>query len=232
MDVTTLGRGGSDTTAVALAVAIRADHCEIFTDVPGVHTADPRHRPRRAGDPGDRLRRDARARLGRGSRDASARRRDRRGVLDGDPRPIHVRQRTGDNHREAGQDGDTPEGARHRARDRRREGDDCCACPTDPGVAAAIFGPFGDAGIDIDIVLQNVEPRRHHRPELHHRRVASAQGAAACSRRWRRACRRRGITATAGIAKVTVIGSGLRGTPGIYAKIFQRARRRRTSTSR
>ncbi|MEW6572556.1 MAG: aspartate kinase [Bacillota bacterium] len=41
-DVTTLGRGGSDTTAVALAVALRADRCEIFTDVDGVYTADPR----------------------------------------------------------------------------------------------------------------------------------------------------------------------------------------------
>lgn len=41
-DVTTLGRGGSDTTAVALAAALGADRCEIFTDVPGVLTADPR----------------------------------------------------------------------------------------------------------------------------------------------------------------------------------------------
>ncbi len=41
-DVTTLGRGGSDTTAVALAAALRADRCEIFTDVEGVYTADPR----------------------------------------------------------------------------------------------------------------------------------------------------------------------------------------------
>ncbi|MBQ7677565.1 MAG: aspartate kinase [Lachnospiraceae bacterium] len=41
-DVTTLGRGGSDTTAVALAAALRADACEIFTDVEGVYTADPR----------------------------------------------------------------------------------------------------------------------------------------------------------------------------------------------
>lgn len=40
--VTTLGRGGSDTTAVALAAALQADRCEIFTDVPGVYTADPR----------------------------------------------------------------------------------------------------------------------------------------------------------------------------------------------
>lgn len=41
-DVTTLGRGGSDTTAVALAAALRADRCEIYTDVNGIYTADPR----------------------------------------------------------------------------------------------------------------------------------------------------------------------------------------------
>ena len=44
-DVTTLGRGGSDTTAVALAVALRADLCQIYTDVDGVYTADPRKVP-------------------------------------------------------------------------------------------------------------------------------------------------------------------------------------------
>ena len=41
-DITTLGRGGSDTTAVALAAALKADRCEIYTDVEGVYTADPR----------------------------------------------------------------------------------------------------------------------------------------------------------------------------------------------
>jgi aspartate kinase len=41
-EITTLGRGGSDTTAVALAIALKADTCEIFTDVEGVYTADPR----------------------------------------------------------------------------------------------------------------------------------------------------------------------------------------------
>ena len=41
-DVTTLGRGGSDTTAVAMAVALQADLCQIFTDVDGVYTCDPR----------------------------------------------------------------------------------------------------------------------------------------------------------------------------------------------
>lgn len=42
-EITTLGRGGSDTTAIALAVGLEADRCEIYTDVPGVMTADPRH---------------------------------------------------------------------------------------------------------------------------------------------------------------------------------------------
>lgn len=44
-DITTLGRGGSDTTAVALAAALNADACEIYTDVDGVYTADPRKVP-------------------------------------------------------------------------------------------------------------------------------------------------------------------------------------------
>src|SRR5690606_27496406 len=44
-EITTLGRGGSDTTAVALAAALEADRCEIFSDVQGVYTADPRRVP-------------------------------------------------------------------------------------------------------------------------------------------------------------------------------------------
>lgn len=41
-DITTLGRGGSDTSAVAIAAALKADKCEIYTDVDGVYTTDPR----------------------------------------------------------------------------------------------------------------------------------------------------------------------------------------------
>ena len=47
-DYTTLGRGGSDTTAVALAAVLHADACEIYTDVDGVYTADPRLVPTKA----------------------------------------------------------------------------------------------------------------------------------------------------------------------------------------
>ena len=58
-DITTLGRGASDTTAVALAAALGADVCEIYTDVDGIFTADPRIVPARAPDPADHLRGDA-----------------------------------------------------------------------------------------------------------------------------------------------------------------------------
>ncbi len=51
-DITTLGRGGSDTTAVALAAALGAEACEIYTDVSGVFSADPRSCPRRTAWPG------------------------------------------------------------------------------------------------------------------------------------------------------------------------------------
>ncbi|MBA1330072.1 aspartate kinase, partial [Candidatus Endoriftia persephone str. Guaymas] len=45
-DITTLGRGGSDTTAVAMAAALKADECQIYTDVDGVYTTDPRIEPK------------------------------------------------------------------------------------------------------------------------------------------------------------------------------------------
>ena len=47
-NITTLGRGGSDTTGVAIAAALRADECQIYTDVDGVYTTDPMWYPKRA----------------------------------------------------------------------------------------------------------------------------------------------------------------------------------------
>ena len=66
-DITTLGRGGSDTTAVALAAALEADLCEIYTDVSGVFTADPRVVPTAHRIAQDLLRGDARDRRHRGT---------------------------------------------------------------------------------------------------------------------------------------------------------------------
>jgi aspartate kinase len=92
--------------------------------------------------------------------------------------------------------------------------------PDQPGVAAAIFGPFGDAGIDVDIVLQNVghdgtTDVSFTIPESNLRKARRMLASVAKS------VQAQGCLATAGVAKVTVIGSGLKGTPGVYAKIFR-----------
>ena len=155
MDVTTLGRGGSDTTAVALAVAIRADHCEIFTDVPGVHTADPRIVPNARVIPaidydemlelasaGARVMHPRAVEIG----EAYSMEIRVRSTFDDEPGTIIAKQ-------------DEME-IRQKVRAIAHETDvakvTMLRVPDQPGVAASVFGPFGDAGIDIDIVLQNV----------------------------------------------------------------------------
>ena len=119
-DITTLGRGGSDTTAVAMAAALGAEVCEIYTDVDGVFTADPRIAPRGPQDRPHLLRGDARAR-----------RRGREGprscgpwsTLDATACRLHVRKSFGDG--TAGtwvMDGEIERHARERADPRRRPG--------------------------------------------------------------------------------------------------------------
>jgi len=70
--ITTLGRGGSDTSAVAVAAAIAAERCDIYTDVDGVYTSDPRVVPARAAPGTDRLRGDVGVRFARRQGDAGA----------------------------------------------------------------------------------------------------------------------------------------------------------------
>ena len=121
-EITTLGRGGSDTTAVALAAGLGADRCQIFTDVRGIYTAD----PRLVGDGppagGHRLRGDARARApgrpghaGPGGRARLGQRRRHRGPQLVRGRPRHAHQ--GGSVRGAAQ-----QGPRARPRPERRQG--------------------------------------------------------------------------------------------------------------
>jgi acetylglutamate kinase len=118
-DITTLGRGGSDTTAVALAAALAADVCEIYSDVDGVFTADPRIVPTCPQARQGHLRGDARDGRVRGEDPAPAVRRVRPPVRPPDPRPLVVQQpqRLVDRrlHRRT-------EGQRHGTSDHRRRG--------------------------------------------------------------------------------------------------------------
>ena len=93
--ITTLGRGGSDTSAVAIAAAIQADRCDIYTDVDGVYTTDPRVVPRAKRHGQDRVRGNARARLARRQGAAGALGRARHGAQGEDLRALELRQARG-----------------------------------------------------------------------------------------------------------------------------------------
>ena len=123
-DVTTLGRGGSDTTAVALAAALGASVCEIYTDVAGVFTADPRICPdaRKLADA--LVRRDARDVRLRRRRAAAALGRVRAQPRRADPLPQLVRGRPRYPRRLRGRDDGTADGHSRHARLERGSGDD------------------------------------------------------------------------------------------------------------
>jgi aspartate kinase len=219
MEVTTLGRGGSDTSAVALAVAIAASSCEIFTDVAGVHTADPRVVPQARVIPEiayDEMLEFAAV-----------------GASVMHPRAVEIAEAYSVDIRVRSTFSDEPGTiiCRHPSMEERQkvrgiahETDvakvTLLRVPDRPGIAASIFEPFGNNAINVDIVLQNVahdgttdvsftiaeSDLRRARKML--AGVAGEVGA-------------KGYMATADIAKVSVVGTGLRSTPGIFAKVFR-----------
>lgn len=218
LDITTLGRGGSDTTAVALAVALGADECEINTDVAGIYTADPRAVP-------DAI---PMALVSYGEMlelaSAGATVMHPRAVEIGEAysMPIRVRSSFDDGpgtlitRQEQMENRPKVHGIAHDVDVAKVT---MMGVPDRPGIAAAVFVPLGEAGVNIDTIVQNVSHSGHTdlsftlvgsqleraRPVLD--AVAAAIGAA-------------GWDADPDIAKVTVVGSGILGTPGVCGRIF------------
>jgi aspartate kinase len=219
LDVTTLGRGGSDTTAVALAVALHARECEIYTDVAGIHSADPRMvadaRPVAVIGYDEMLELAA----------AGATVMHPRAVEIGEAysMPIRVRSAFVDSPgtliRRQQQMEDRPK-VRGIAHETDVAKVTLLGVPDRPGIAASVFGPLGESHINVDIIVQNVSHSGHTdlsftlaesdlvraRPVLE--QVVGDVGA-------------EGYDADRDIAKVTVVGSGILGTPGIVARIFE-----------
>ena len=229
--ITTLGRGGSDTSAVAIAAAIKADRCDIYTDVDGVYTTDPRVVPQaRSGwtrSPSRRCWKWPRSapRCCRCARSSSAWctrcasscarastsprtsiRTARR------PAPSSATRRRSWNSRSS------PASPSPRTRRRSRS----AASPDKPGVAAAIFGPLADANINVDMIVQNVSADGATTD------LTFTVPAADYERAGRRA--RQGARATIGfdqldgatdVAKVSVIGIGMRSHAGVAAEAFK-----------
>ncbi|HUG30234.1 MAG TPA: aspartate kinase [Candidatus Limnocylindria bacterium] len=217
-ETTTLGRGGSDTTAVALAAALRADRCQIFTDVRGIYTADPRLVP------------DARQLAVIGYEEMLELAQQGAQVMQ--VRAVELGWINGVEIEVLSSFEDAPgtliredplveqrNKVRGLAHDRNVAKVTLLAVPDRPGIARSVFGPLADAGINVDMIVQNVGhdgatdisftvPRAElSRAEKVLTPVVAEMGA-------------RGITTDPTVAKVSIVGAGLHNAPGYAARMF------------
>jgi aspartate kinase len=217
-EITTLGRGGSDTTAVALAAALGATACEILTDVDGILTADPRVVPQA------RLLRHIAYEEILELAAVGARVMHPRAVEIGELYgvPIHVRSSF---HRRPGTMivAQVPMEDRNRVRGVAHEANvakiTVVGVPDRPGVAASIFTPLSEAGISVDVIVQNVS--RSATTDLTFTLAESDRVPAV--RLVREALPEVGgteVLESAGVAKVSLVGTGMLGTPGVAARMF------------
>jgi aspartate kinase len=219
LEVTTLGRGGSDTTAVALAAALNAESCEIYTDVDGIFTADPRvvksARKLSHIEYSEMLELAA----------VGARVMHPRAVEIGELYgvPIHVRS--------SFHDGvgtmivaQVPMEDRQRVRGIAEESNvakiTVVGVPDRPGIAAAIFEPLGAAGISVDVIVQNIGRSRHTDLTFS---VAETDLKAAekIVKTAAKAIGAKKVLSAAGIAKLSIVGTGMLGMPGIAGRMFR-----------
>ncbi len=216
-NVTTLGRGGSDATAVALAAALSADLCEIYTDVDGVFTADPRRVPNATklsevtfeemlelASAGAAVLMPRSVEFGR-----------RFNI------PIHVRSSFHDGPgtwvKEETMEQAVVRGIAHDASESKVT---VYGVPDTPGVAASLFEPLAAAGVNVDMIVQNVS----------HDGVtdisftvptASVDLARAEAEAVAEDVSAGGVTIDTSIGKVSVVGIGMKTESGIAARMFR-----------
>jgi aspartate kinase len=216
--IATLGRGGSDTTGVALAAALKADECQIYTDVDGVYTTDPRVEPkaRRL----DKVTFEEMLEMASlGSKVLQIRSVEFAGkykvplrvvstFVDGPGTLITLEE---DNVEQPLVSGI--------AFNRDEAQVTMAGVPDRPGIAAAILGPVGEANIEVDMIVQNVGADGStdftftvHRNDYERtlevmRKVAAELGA-------------QGVKGASDIVKVSLVGVGMRSHAGIASKMF------------
>jgi len=217
-EITTLGRGGSDLTAVALAAAVKADVCEIYTDVDGVYTADPNVVPDARKLP--RVVYDEMLEMASlGARVLQARSVEfakKYGVR------VHVRSTfkpdagTLVTAEEVGMEEAVVTGITH---DRSQAKISILRVPDRPGIASQVFGAVAEGNIVVDMIVQNISrdgytdisftlPRGDHaRARSILEAVARQVGAA-------------GIAHDERVAKVSIVGVGMRSHSGVAGRMF------------
>ncbi len=218
--ITTLGRGGSDTSAVALAAALEADRCDIFTDVDGVYTTDPRivTRARKL----DKITYEEMFEMAsQGAKvlqtrsvELAMKHRVRLAVLSSfnDVPGTLV----------CGEDEIVEQEVVSGIAYSRDEAKITLTKVSDrPGVAAAIFGPLADAAVNVDMIVQNVSADGRttdmtftiNRPDLPRTLKVLEEHKAALGFAE--------ITPDANVAKISVIGVGMRSHPGVALTMFR-----------
>ena len=217
-DITTLGRGGSDTTAVALAAALNADQCEIFTDVEGVYTTDPnictsaRKIERISYDEMLEL-----ASLGAKILDIRS-----VGLAKRYKVPLHVRSTFVDTEgtwvieEDKAMESMLVSGVTYNKNEARIT---ISKVPDNPGIASKIFMPISDAGVVIDMIIQNTRagdltdltftvPRTDFDKAMELvKKIAADIGA-------------EDVSSADNIAKVSIVGVGMRNHSGIASTMF------------
>ncbi|WP_298750394.1 aspartate kinase [uncultured Serinicoccus sp.] len=223
-DITTLGRGGSDTTAVALAAALGADVCEIYTDVDGLYTADPRIVPS--------ARRVTRITIeetlemaAHGAKILHLRAVEyaRRFQV-----PLHVRSSFSD------QEGtwilvgrplteDTMEepiisGIAH---DKSLGKVTAVGVPDRPGAAAAVIGAVSEAGVSIDMIVQNVSTSNAETSDISFTLPETdGQTAVAAVRALQEQMGFSDVLYTSHVGKLSLVGAGMRSNPSVASRLF------------
>ena len=218
MDVTTLGRGGSDTTAVALAASLGAEVCQIYTDVDGVHTADPRLIPeaRRL----DEIGYEEMLELATYGAKVVHPRAVELGELF--KIPILVASSFSQNPGTLIHGGVSME-VRNKVRGIAYDLDvakiTVVGVPDQPGIAASIFQPLAQAGISIDTIVQNASINKITDLTF---TVAKSDlaGAMRVVEPIAKSIRARECASDAKLGKVSIIGTGMQNTPGFAARMF------------
>jgi aspartate kinase len=227
--ITTLGRGGSDTSAVAVAAAIRADRCDIYTDVDGVYTSDPRVVPR-----AQRLHKIAFEEMLEFA-SLGAKVMQVRSVELGMVHNVRIFVRSSFDRPEDIDPHSNPPGtlicdeeeiveqqvvtgiafSRDEAQISIRQVQD------KPGVAAAIFGPLAEANINVDMIVQNVSADGKTTDLTFTVPAADYQRALDVIVKAKPAIGYARLDSATDVAKISVIGIGMRSHAGVAAKAFR-----------
>jgi aspartate kinase len=217
-EIATLGRGGSDLTAVALAAALKADVCEIYTDVDGVYTADPNIVPdaRKL----DRVSYDEMLEMASlGAKVLQSRSVEfakKWGVT------VHVRSTfkrepgTIVTREESGMEEVVVTGVTH---DRNQAKISILRVPDRPGIAGTVFGALADANIVVDMIVQNISRDGYTDmsftvPRADYQRAVAALESEAAK------VGAQGIVHDERVAKVSIVGVGMRSHSGVASRMF------------